>query len=646
MHLRLVHSDATAVRAARFSFTVTCLFLITLSSPGQLAITEVMAKANTNAMGRRYPDYWELTNFGTNTNALDEYIFSDSRGLFDGMPNITFFSGKHIGPGESMVLVRTNQLVSTGAQFRAWWGETNLPPALQVYFYPEPGINDRLDAVQLFRVTASSTTLVDRVEVIEAPEGSTLTYHPDTAAFGVISVAGQYGAFKAATAFDVGSPGFTTGPVPLRLTVQPQSVDVDAGSSVTFGVQYQGLPKPRFQWRYNGAPISNAVDSALTISPALPRDAGDYSVELTNGLTNIVSLNATLTVNTNASCARIAGPLIDTSIYTNQTARFNASVRGYPVPAVQWQFNGTNIPNATNAALSITNVTFASAGVYTIRVSNPSCTNTASARLFVTTKPFLRVTETMSNPSTNTSVGGHDDWWELTNFETNSINLRGYRFNDDPGPSFEGAYVITNDVIIQPGESIIFARNMSAEAFKNWWGEENLPENIRILTYPSHNFEPATDSIYFWNAAAADLDDRVAWVNFTNPTNGVTLWFDPSDPVIELYGEQSKLGERGTIRAVEADDIGSPGYRTNHPARVYAPRFTEIIRSMSGVRLTWTARPGKTYELQSATALTTDAVWSPVNQQSSTGFSVTLMDSSATNASRRFYRLQVLPDAP
>ncbi len=42
------------------------------------------------------------------------------------------------------------------------------------------------------------------------------------------------------------------------------------------------------------------------------------------------------------------------------------------------------------------------------------------------------------------------DWWGLTNFDTNVINLRGYRFDDYPR-ILEGAIIITNDLIIQPG---------------------------------------------------------------------------------------------------------------------------------------------------------------------------------------------------
>jgi hypothetical protein len=43
----------------------------------------------------------------------------------------------------------------------------------------------------------------------------------------------------------------------------------------------------------------------------------------------------------------------------------------YPLPNYQWQFNGQNIPNATNAALTLNSVTAANSGGYSVVVSNP-----------------------------------------------------------------------------------------------------------------------------------------------------------------------------------------------------------------------------------------------------------------------------------
>src|SRR5436190_2827725 len=184
MKMSFFPSKLDHVFVALFSFIVA-----THSASAQLAITEVMSSAGTNRIsGMQYPDFWELRNFGPNTISLDEYLFSDDRGIYDGMPNADFFSGKQIGPSESIVLVKTaSLLVETPAQFRSWWGDANLPTNLQIYFYSNPGFGGKGDSVQLFHVTATATTLVDRVDFLGATTGATFTSHPDTGEFGILS---------------------------------------------------------------------------------------------------------------------------------------------------------------------------------------------------------------------------------------------------------------------------------------------------------------------------------------------------------------------------------------------------------------------------------------------------------------------------
>ncbi|HLP78710.1 MAG TPA: immunoglobulin domain-containing protein, partial [Candidatus Paceibacterota bacterium] len=52
------------------------------------------------------------------------------------------------------------------------------------------------------------------------------------------------------------------------------------------------------------------------------------------------------------------------------TANFSVTATGDPAPAYQWQFNGTDLPGATNATLSLTNVDFSQSGFYTVTASN------------------------------------------------------------------------------------------------------------------------------------------------------------------------------------------------------------------------------------------------------------------------------------
>src|SRR5687768_14924197 len=105
------------------------MIALVLSAPGQmgaqLAITEVMPHAWTNAAGIIYPDFWELTNFGTNDVALNHYKFTDLASI--GAARSEAFRDLVITPGESIIFSRENPGVYTNeSQFREWWGANNL----------------------------------------------------------------------------------------------------------------------------------------------------------------------------------------------------------------------------------------------------------------------------------------------------------------------------------------------------------------------------------------------------------------------------------------------------------------------------------------------------------------------------------------
>lgn len=83
----------------------------------------------------------------------------------------------------------------------------------------------------------------------------------------------------------------------LAIIAQPLNVTVTAGGTATFSVTAWASPAPVYQWRVNGANISGAVNSVLTLSNTMPSDGGSYSVIVSNNSGTITSSNAILTVN-------------------------------------------------------------------------------------------------------------------------------------------------------------------------------------------------------------------------------------------------------------------------------------------------------------------------------------------------------------
>lgn len=153
----------------------------------------------------------------------------------------------------------------------------------------------------------------------------------------------------------------------LGITTQPLSRTVTRGSTAIFTVGVAGAGPFNFQWRRNGTNLLNAVTSVLTITNALLADEGVYDVVITDGITTITSFSAALFVNsppfvTTQPQAQVLPPGTNVTLVT--------VVEGSAPLAFQWRRNGVVIPGATGATLTLTNLSAAHSGSYSLTVSN------------------------------------------------------------------------------------------------------------------------------------------------------------------------------------------------------------------------------------------------------------------------------------
>ena len=92
---------------------------------------------------------------------------------------------------------------------------------------------------------------------------------------------------------------------------------------------------------------------------------------------------------TSTSPPFIVTPPAPQSVTVGGSINFNATVTGASPLAYQWQFGGTNLPGATNATLTLTNVQFAQAGNYSVLVTNVIGSAQSSAARLTVTGPAL-----------------------------------------------------------------------------------------------------------------------------------------------------------------------------------------------------------------------------------------------------------------
>ncbi len=152
---------------------------------------------------------------------------------------------------------------------------------------------------------------------------------------------------------------------------QPQSVGSLLGGRVNFLAGVQGSSPLIFQWFHNGAPFAGQSSNILTIDPVREQDGGDYFVVVTNAFGAVTSLVATLNVDAPANATILVQPYGDILAVGSY---FNISVVavGQPPLTYQWFHDGQAVSLATNRNLMLTNAQMADAGIYEVRIQNPS----------------------------------------------------------------------------------------------------------------------------------------------------------------------------------------------------------------------------------------------------------------------------------
>ena len=160
----------------------------------------------------------------------------------------------------------------------------------------------------------------------------------------------------------------TPAAIPPFVIGQPIDLALPAGTNALFSVSVGGKTPLDYQWYFDGAPISGATDFSLGLTNIQTPNAGGYLVMVSNLFGAVTSVVAQLSVQPAAPFV-VAQPAAQ-SVLPQATAGFSVTAVGTEPFTYQWLFNGTNLLNATNQLLRVTNVLSDSLGQYTVLVSN------------------------------------------------------------------------------------------------------------------------------------------------------------------------------------------------------------------------------------------------------------------------------------
>ncbi|HKX61987.1 MAG TPA: lamin tail domain-containing protein, partial [Verrucomicrobiae bacterium] len=168
---------------------------------------------------------------------------------------------------------------------------------------------------------------------------------------------------------------YVPGGNPPVVVNQPGNVTAVAGKSASFSVTVSGSAPFFYQWRMDGRNIYGANNSILMIPQIAPTDVGAYSCIIFNSAGSTESSAGNLTVvyppaitQQPADVKVFIKPDIAAAPTTNAT--FSAGGTSSTSIRYQWHFNGSPIPNATNASYTVVNVQTTHYGQYQCAISD------------------------------------------------------------------------------------------------------------------------------------------------------------------------------------------------------------------------------------------------------------------------------------
>lgn len=197
----------------------------------------------------------------------------------------------------------------------------------------------------------------------------------------------------------------------------PRAIRTTAGQLVEFRVRAVGTPPLRYRWFENNQELANGTEPILKLTASR---SAQYYVRISNSINSVQSEPVLLEVNDPPSILEQPQPR---TVFAGETATFSVVAKGTPPLRYQWRRNGRNIPDETNATLTIRDARPADSGFYQVIVGNiAGVAPSDPAELTVVVPPIL-LTDRIQDSVLYTmpAFTGRSDNSRATN-ETNEVH--------------------------------------------------------------------------------------------------------------------------------------------------------------------------------------------------------------------------------
>ncbi|HZZ59458.1 MAG TPA: immunoglobulin domain-containing protein [Opitutaceae bacterium] len=212
------------------------------------------------------------------------------------------------------------------------------------------------------------------------------------------TVPSQSGSYTVTVTNSAGSVTSTAAQVevvpPPTMTAGPQNVTAIVGTPASFTVTAASETPEIYQWYCNGSAlsdggvISGSESSTLRLSSVSAANLGTYYCNISNFGGTTTTNNATLALGT-GDAPQIVSITPNQTVAIGSSLSLTVSASGTPPPTYQWALNGNPIANATSATYSVASVSAANAGTYTVEVTNPVGSVSATCVVEVPSPPVF-----------------------------------------------------------------------------------------------------------------------------------------------------------------------------------------------------------------------------------------------------------------
>ncbi len=451
-----------------------------------------------------------------------------------------------------------------------------------------------------------------------------------------------------------GGVSYVPGGTPPAIVTQPASTFGVVGRSALFSVAVDGTAPFFYQWRFNGANISGALNpsantASLTLANLNTFQAGFYSVVIINSAGSIVSSAAQLSVllppfisvqPTNRQ-VRIRPDPAAASNGTNVSLVISGT-SGNSAVSYQWRFNGVDIPGATAGTLTLVNVGLEHEGDYTCAVSDSVDTIlSATAKLtpWIATSITQRPTDMEITAGSDFTVGAEAQGnplpfaysWRRVSIVVNT-NSGDYKTNYITLNSTTAGLIYTNNILTIVRSTNYVTNLVGGIVTTNYFTNSvyyGTNYTMRLVVYNAANTGPALSS-----PAVAQFNVRVlADADRDGIPDSVEqgLGLDPNNAA-DATGDLDSDGMKNRAEYVAGTDPGN------------ASSYLRIETSEDAASVKFSAVSNRTYTVQFTDDLGSGA-WSKLADLAARATNVvhTVPDPSWT--SNRSYRV-VLPRQP